>query len=391
MAKNNSTEQNNKIYPYSKRVKIFFTILSLVFILFFIVLSTIAFFDPETENKIFISIAPFFVSVFFIFCLLGIYKSRYELDDKSITAKGIIKQETLVFNDIKGYIPAGTTYFLIPKNKKVKKFGIITYVENSNELIAWVAENFQDLNAKAREEAEEIILTNKKFGETNYHREQKLKIAKRFTFIFNTIAFILAILGFFYPHPYKFIITLLIIFPLFAILLPLITKGLIRFTTGVIGANPLTFPAYLGASSALLIRAILDSRLVEFTATIIPFLFVSLIIFALIFIYEKNYSKKLIDILIIFPFAMFYGYGLTDQTNYLLDKSEPQLFEAIILEKEENKYFSYVKVTEWGPITTENEIKIIKSKFDTIQKGDTITIVVKKGALKIPWYYVQGE
>jgi len=88
-------------------------------------------------------------------------------------------------------------------------------------------------------------------------------------------------------------------------------------------------------------------------------------------------------------FCCGYGYGAGLEINALLDHSIPTSYPVTVLSKWVSHGKStthYVGIPAWGPRLTGEDVMISGSFFGNVRVGDTVCILLRPGALKVPWY-----
>ena len=90
---------------------------------------------------------------------------------------------------------------------------------------------------------------------------------------------------------------------------------------------------------------------------------------------------------------MVYSYGATGIVNCAFDSSNPQVYEAEVIDKRISRgrrhTSYYVKVNSWGHHLDPESISLAPSQYKGIQIGETVKIDYKKGLLGIPWFYIE--
>ena len=89
--------------------------------------------------------------------------------------------------------------------------------------------------------------------------------------------------------------------------------------------------------------------------------------------------------------ACAYAYGMTAETDKLLDRSPPRSFRATVLDKSSSGGVKsprtwHFTVSAWGPRAEGDEITVSSDTFSSIRRGETVCIALGPGALGIPWY-----
>lgn len=202
------------------------------------------------------------------------------------------------------------------------------------------------------------------------------------------------ITAFFLDH--KIGSVLLFIYPLLAIVIVLFNKGQIELVTN--RKNRLTNSLIIGQMSVavfMCVRAYNDYSIFKPSEIWAPFIVVTVIAFGLFYWTaamgrSEGYGK--IDISLLIPFALVYGYGSTKIIDCSLDNSKPQTYKAIVLNKREyqgrKSTIDYFTLTPYGPKQINAEIAVDAGLYIRTKIGDTVQINFSKGLLNMPWFVV---
>lgn len=98
------------------------------------------------------------------------------------------------------------------------------------------------------------------------------------------------------------------------------------------------------------------------------------------------------NVVSVFFILLLYAMGLTIHGNVLLDKSEPVLYESVIIDRHvshgKNTDY-YLKLSPWIDEKKESKQVSVGSKlYSKIQTGDNVYIKVYKGFLEIRWFKI---
>ncbi len=209
---------------------------------------------------------------------------------------------------------------------------------------------------------------------------------------------------FFYSSFNWMLMFLCCLLPLCAIIVFIRSKGSIWF-------NPINkemsqhsgFAAML-PTFAIVIRTVSDSHILGFNHVVNPLLTAFFLLAFLICFNEARYRMNNRNTLMILVFLILpYCYGLTVQTNRLFDTSMPMQYTVKVVDKfhvHDTESISDVigayygghslLITPWGELKGETDVKVGKKFYDGVNKGDNLSISLRKGFLKIPWYTLQS-
>jgi hypothetical protein len=92
-----------------------------------------------------------------------------------------------------------------------------------------------------------------------------------------------------------------------------------------------------------------------------------------------------------------YAFGAIGEADALLDRSQVTVLRSQVLDK----HISYgraktyhLKLAPWGPMSEGGDVSVAQAVYDRLEAGSTACIVLRAGALGMPWFIVlpcQGE
>lgn len=206
-----------------------------------------------------------------------------------------------------------------------------------------------------------------------------------------------------YPKPYEILFSILLIIPIVGLILNGFTgrpsiSSLVEISKNSDGSDKYDVADFIDfAALIILIRVLIDFTFESLYSLIIPgtitFIIMLILLFATHKIIEKTTkSRAWIYTSLIFNIFL-YSYSAAYGLNCVFDNSEPQVFEAKVIDKTISKgrrhTTYYIKVTPWGHHYDPEEISVSSSHWENIEIGQTVNIDLKKGLLNIPWYYVE--
>jgi len=336
--------------------------------------------------------------VFMVFGVIDVYKGRLIIQDNSIKSISTISNRELAFDEIKGYTVNEQYIFVEPKNKNQKRIKISRYIGGYSEILHWLVQNFPDLDIQNAIIEEQEICNDETIGWTKEIREEKLIKAKQTSKFINWAAGLSAAWTFFYPTPYQYSILTAMVIPIIALAVVKLSNGLIRVDEKKGSAYPSVIYAFIYPSLGLMLRAVLDYDIFDYsnvwlTVTIITLAF----LFLLLFKQKEITFKKKLDFLTVSSLALFlfaYSFGTVIHTNCYYDKSEQKHFTAKVLDKRIGSGKStsyYLKLSTWGQQDEIDEVSVGKGFYNRIEIGDEVNIYFRNGKLLIPWFIVTDE
>lgn len=207
----------------------------------------------------------------------------------------------------------------------------------------------------------------------------------------------------FVAQPYKILLGILLIIPILGLILNGLHKpsmaSLVEIDLGKNGNKKYDVADFIDVAAwIILLRALRDFEFESFYSLLIPgtiaFSLILIILFSTHKLIEKsNRSKWWIYSSIIFNISL-YSYAGTYAANCAYDYSEPKVYETEVLDKRisEGKRGAktyYIKVAPWGHHLDKEDIKVSKSHYKDLRKGDKVKMDLKKGLFNIPWFYIE--
>lgn len=216
---------------------------------------------------------------------------------------------------------------------------------------------------------------------------------KKISTLLNWIGGLSAIWLFAYPKFYGLSVFINILIPIIGILFAFKHQGKVGIDYRKWKNTPIPKidSAILFPSFALILRALMDIKILGFKNIFIYALIISIPLILILFYGTKEYliGKKIFTGFfwgILFTFT--FGYGTAILTNALLDQSEPVFYKAKIINKEiENgKTIAYrIDFEPWGPITENDLMRVSKTEFERLNVNDSIELELRPGFLKTRW------
>jgi len=95
---------------------------------------------------------------------------------------------------------------------------------------------------------------------------------------------------------------------------------------------------------------------------------------------------------VILPLMAFYGLTAVRSLNWGLDQSSPRIVQARVVSKStsydtDTGTDRWLTLERWEEMSSNVDIGVGASTYDSAQKGDLIEVFQMKGILDIPWYY----
>ncbi len=208
----------------------------------------------------------------------------------------------------------------------------------------------------------------------------------------------------FYPHPYKWVFTLLLCMPILGLVLNGLTgrpsiASLVEVSLDKDGTDKYDVADFIDiAAWIILLRVLLDFEFDNVYSLIIPGAvgFILLLILLMVthrLIDHSTKSKAWIYCSLIFN-VFLYSIGATYAANCVYDESPPQVYDVKVVDKRittssKGRKTYYFKVTPWGHHYDKEEISVTEEQYNQIDRGQTVMVDLKEGLFGIAWYYIE--
>jgi len=333
--------------------------------------------------------------IFLTYAIVWIAKYRVEIYSDKIVEIGVYKKKEIILNNIDGFRILPTQYvnqvqFIYKDTKKKKNIALM--MNDSNVFLQWLNSSLKNLDAEDYDKELKTILTNDKLGMTEEQREYSFERAKKFASFLNILSIVSILWVFIWPEPYEIAIWAMVLFPLLPISSAKLFPGLIRFDESNKSAYPSVASAFLMPGLALALRALLDWNILSWQNFWVPFAIITICLFFLLLWVFNELRNKYGYAILVLCFCAVYGYGTTVSLNGINDKSTSINYSAVIIYKHisTGKHTSYyLKLSPWGPRTTEKDVSVSKDLYNSVEIKDSIKVYEKKGALDIPWFFLR--
>ncbi len=334
-------------------------------------------------------------------CSLGIYtilwtvRFRVVLYPDSIEIQDVLSSRVLRRTDIVGRRVLPTRYvstLLLVPSQGGKKLKISEVLQTDSAFQVWLAA-IPDLDLKDRRNVEARIETDPELGLTPGDRAFRLQKAKKVSKVMNVVSLAAVFWGLWYPRPYQLVIAVLAVLPLVAIFLTSISKGIYQVEGRRNDPRPTLALVFICPGLILALRFFQDLQLVRWTQILAPSIVIGAVLTFLAVRSDFAVQKRPWAIAPTLLFLVVYGCGVVTQANALLDRSQPQLFEANVLAKHFSTGRSttwYLTTGPWGAKQNGGDISVSRSLYYASAPGQTVCFRLFPGALTIPWYFVSA-
>ncbi len=341
-----------------------------------------------------LAIGALAMTCMFAYGLIDTIQSRFIIGSDHITGINPLSTRTLKFEDILGYKIERNGIYIIPKNPSHKKIKTSTYIEKADQITAWLASTFTDLNQQEFTDHEKSILNDDSLGLSQHTREHRLAEARRIAKITNAAGFVLFLWITFYPVFYTVVLSIGIAYPIVIIILLYIYRGLLKVDERPNSAYPSVATGFIMAGLSLSLRALFDFNILEFKQLWITTGTLAACVIILILIATRFPEFKSIHdyfaILTFIILAYAYSFGAYTISNCLFDNSDPEYYQTKVIQKEISKGRSttyYIIVASWHNAERFEKVTVSAEEYNEATIGSDIAIAEMKGLFGTPWYF----
>lgn len=332
---------------------------------------------------------------FWVLGIIDVHKGKITLTKDTLALSSVFLNRSIKLDEIKGYKVIKGRTFVLPRDKANKRIPLSEFVKDFQQLLEWLYANYPDLEQVLEEEENEEILQNKRYGDTKAEREGFLRRAKLTANILNWGGGLVCLWAIFYPSPYLYAILGCVALPLVALIVVTFFNGLVRIDEAKSNAYPNVIVPFLLASMALMLRALLDYNLFDYSDIIYPTLGLTTLMMVLIILLSGQYDFSSPDqylmVLVLAALGSAYSYGAIVTLNGSLDDPVAEHYTAVVIKKKtggRNANTYNVKLSAWGPQDEEKRVSIREDQYNRISEGDTVDVYLYKGKFNIPWIAV---
>lgn len=236
------------------------------------------------------------------------------------------------------------------------------------------------------------FLQDPRLGQTADERQTRYVQLSRWAKSLNGATVCITLWALFWPAPQPLAIYACCLLPWLALAAVLFSKNMIRLGVDADDAFPDVRVCFLMPGVVLALRAVLDYNILSWQNFWPGFAVVSLA-FCLCALYVAGgFGTLNANAVGLLFFCATYAYASVICLNAVTDRSLRTVYQAQVLDKRvsKGKHDSYyLLLSPWGDRSKAREIDVGKRVYDRYRKGDTASVVVRKGRFKIPWFFVE--
>lgn len=389
-----------KEYKIAKGWSIFIFVASPFLLGLFVWVLTIPFQNGNYEPSsswIIIPIALGMIAII-IFGLIDTIQGRIIIQQDRIIAISLFKQRELKLDEIIGYTINENYIFIEPISNTKKRIKISKYIGGYDEILLWISQQLPDLETQSAMIEEQRILSDDNIGWSTEMRAEKLAKARKTAKIINWCAGISFAWVLFYPSPYQYALLPAIIIPIIAMIVLKFSNGLIKFDEKKGSAYPTIIHAFIFPSLALMLRAVLDFDIFDYSKVFLPTTVFAIFLLFVLFLKQQEFKFKskqdVVAVCVATVFVIIYSFGTIIHVNCFYDQSNSKQYSAQVLSKRISSGKTttyYFKLSPWGPQLEENEVSVDEENYNHVVEGAEVKIYYKTGLLEIPWLIVSSE
>lgn len=333
----------------------------------------------------------------FAYGLYAIFVGRLELYPDRIREVTPLRTRTLFLKDISGFrifsAQGSRTLILVPRNPKANKaIKTALLYERQDELFAWLSLRLTNLDAEARRKKAAELLQDPRLGQTADERQTRHVQLTRWTKALNGATFCITLWALFWPTPYPLAIYACCLMPWLALAAVCASKNLIRLGVEANSAYPDVSVSFLMPGIVLALRAFQDFNILSWKDFWPVFTALSLAQYLCTLFVDRNLRAQKASAACLVLFCAIYAYASVICINAVTDRSVRTVYQAQVLDKRlsRGKHDSYyLLLSPWGNRPNSREVDVGRRVFNRHGVGETVHVVVRKGRLRIPWYYVE--
>lgn len=382
-----------KIYSIGRGLKIFLVACAVLLTVLAVFLMTIPFSGGKVDAAFFagMAVAALLLVALSAAGIAAVFRSRLTVMSDRFVLVDFIKPKELLFGEISGYRQDNANnLILVRRDSSNKNMIIAAHFSGFDGLVAQVAERWENLDARDYAADEKKILEDSALGGTRDHVKSRLEFARWFARIFNGAAVIISLYGMVYPRPYGAVAAALFIIPLLSLLIIAFSRGILKAVDEKNSPVPGLFSSIFIPPAVLSLRALLDWNIIYGGRLFLAAASVTLVLSGAVLALDKEYRKKVLNVVLIFPIMGICSPGMTVIPNCMLDRTAPREFHVRVESKETTtgkRTSYYLNVGSWGGYD-ERRLPVGRELYAAVGEGDIVTISLRPGVLGIPWYHV---
>ena len=337
--------------------------------------------------------AAFLFGMAALFYLVAV-RTLVMVDKDTLLVKRLFNTRTVLLAEIDGWRKGDKdTFFVILKNS-AKSIAIPQNIERRKELLEWIMEKYEDVDARERLKETEVLLENEQFGLTREEREARLAMAKKIDAVASVGGFGLFAWSLIFPNPYEVLMIILLLVPWLAIAVTWYYKGLLRLYKKKSSPYPSVVLMMIMPSIAAGFVILRTYHLYGFGQNAVKMLIGGTLLGAVLCIMACRQAialsgRKTLAYACILVMAGVYFISLLIFSNCYYDKSTTQEFRVEVSHKHKKTGKSttyYLSLSAWGRFEDGHEVTVSQNLYQSVKVGDSIRVLLNDGKWGVPWY-----
>lgn len=282
---------------------------------------------------------------------------------------------------------------IVCKDPGHRRFVIGQTLERRAELEDFVREKFGDLDAADKQADMAEALSDSRLGSNAEERSASISQAKFHAGVINAAAVAAIFWSSLYPHPYAVLVAVLAVMPLLAVGFVVASHGAVSLYAAKNSVRPGVTLAVVLPAAGLALRSLKDWHILGLSGFWVPFAVMSGILVATLWLGSMSDAhSSLAKVLGLSIALLAESYGLVTFVNCYFDNSVPDIHATQVVSRRIRQGKStayYVTVGPWLHGRRSSEILVDRSFYESHSEGSTVLIGVRKGVLRMPWFFAQ--
>ncbi|NOS56514.1 MAG: hypothetical protein HOP37_09705 [Cyclobacteriaceae bacterium] len=207
-----------------------------------------------------------------------------------------------------------------------------------------------------------------------------------------------------YPHPYKALVTILVIVPMITLFIHGIVgnrPSISALFDGVLDNKSSFSPITHFCCSFILLgfRVFMDydpeNMFVMMGVGLVSAFIPCLILLSTHKLADKKDEMAGLNYVLLGLMLLFYPPTSMFAINCVYDNTEPHTYQVKVIDKDKSRSSSksggdyYLKVTSWTHNSEPISIEVSSDKYSDVEEGDTVIVHARDGLFGVGWYYIE--
>ncbi|MGE5321480.1 MAG: hypothetical protein ACM3SW_01365 [Actinomycetota bacterium] len=332
-----------------------------------------------------------FITLFGLYLLWAVPKYRIVLYPDRIELREFLRPRILLRDEIQGRrtkdgSDSGGNIILVPRGGG-REFTIEATFSVDAGFWQWI-ESLPDLDAIDLRDSREKILAAPEGTPAREERREAFGRARSFSRIAIGATVAAGLWAWFFPQVYS--LAVLACLPWLTVFILCRSKGLFRIFTGRNDAHPdMTFPFVV--PGVVLMACCFGVHMLDWEPLLVFSAALGLVLWSAAAVADSSLLKDRTNFILMLLFTALYGFGASREANALLDRSPGAIYRASVVGKHTQTGKStsyYLELGSWGPDMRMGDESVPSTFYSSVNTGDKVCVVLRQGALRVPWYAV---